>query len=204
MRQGSAQSKGQETNPVMNLLTHTNIHSSSTSEFFVARNMNANELSKRFYKTTFQSQRFQEAIFQLQYSVPCKSISCLLFLRFVRGDMICRYIYATALLFFNTSSVTAFSNALFQETPSQQITAPSKTDGVDIELPDFDELFERIRKISPLANCVIHQQQQGDSNPRRGFAAAESCMLSDVTTAIKEHLRPPSFLPGHLVFIFRY
>ncbi|EEC50447.1 predicted protein [Phaeodactylum tricornutum CCAP 1055/1] len=89
--------------------------------------------------------------------------------------MICRYIYATALLFFNTSSVTAFSNALFQETPSQQITAPSKTDGVDIELPDFDELFERIRKISPLANCVIHQQQQGDSNPRRGFAAAESC-----------------------------
>jgi hypothetical protein len=60
--------------------------------------------------------------------------------------------------------VTAFTNTLFQEVPTLQKKAPSKHDGVDIELPDFDEMFDRIQRVSPLAKQVI------TGSPRRGFA----------------------------------
>jgi len=50
---------------------------------------------------------------------------------------------------------SAFSSTLFQELPTLQKTAPSKHNGVDIELPDFDELFDRIQRVSPLARQAI-------------------------------------------------
>jgi hypothetical protein len=64
-----------------------------------------------------------------------------------------------------------FSSALFQETPTKQITTPSKNNpAVDIELPDFGELFDRIQQVSPLARTVI----AGGTSPRRlGFAAVD-------------------------------
>jgi hypothetical protein len=63
-----------------------------------------------------------------------------------------------------------FSNSLFQEAPRMQRTAPSKKEGVDIELPDFNELFERIQQVSPLARSVI----TGDTvNGQRGFKGVD-------------------------------
>jgi hypothetical protein len=59
--------------------------------------------------------------------------------------------------------VNGFSGALFQEAVLQR-QLPSKTAGIDIELPDFDELFDRIQQISPLA------RQVQSSNTHRGFA----------------------------------
>lgn len=38
--------------------------------------------------------------------------------------------------------------------------APSKSSGVEIELPDFDELFGRIQSVSPLAKIAIEQQER--------------------------------------------
>jgi hypothetical protein len=52
-------------------------------------------------------------------------------------------------------SAEGFSSALFQETPAAQLTFPSKTNGVEIELPNFDELFSRIQDVSPLARAAI-------------------------------------------------
>ena len=53
--------------------------------------------------------------------------------------------------------VDAFTNPMFQTIPSQQVKAPSLQDGVEIELPDFDELFKRIQSVSPLAKVAIAQ-----------------------------------------------
>jgi hypothetical protein len=50
-------------------------------------------------------------------------------------------------------------------------TVPSKTKGVDIELPNFDELFDRIKEVSPLARQVIQQRKEKDVTRRRGLAA---------------------------------
>jgi hypothetical protein len=51
-------------------------------------------------------------------------------------------------------SVFGFSVALFQQVPTLQKTAPS-CEGVDIELPNFDELFEEIKTVSPLAKNLL-------------------------------------------------
>lgn len=51
-----------------------------------------------------------------------------------------------------------------------QRTAPSKTDGVEIELPDFDEFFGRIQAISPLAKLVVEGDGSGVGG---GFAAID-------------------------------
>lgn len=70
-------------------------------------------------------------------------------------------------------SVSAFGNALFQQTPTAQQTFPSKTDGVEIELPDFDELFERVKQVSPLARVAVEGREVDGA---RGFGAVEkSC-----------------------------
>ena len=53
------------------------------------------------------------------------------------------------------TACAAFSSALFHEAPALQKLAPSKYDGIDIELPDFDELFYRIQQVSPLAKKVM-------------------------------------------------
>ena len=64
----------------------------------------------------------------------------------------------------------AFST-LFQEAPTLQKTTPSKKEGVDIELPNFDELFDRIQRVSPLARVVMAQDNMLPD--QRGFAAVD-------------------------------
>ena len=49
------------------------------------------------------------------------------------------------------TAVQGFSSALF----GYETFAPSVHEGVDVELPDFDELFGRIQQVSPLARQVI-------------------------------------------------
>ena len=61
--------------------------------------------------------------------------------------------YQSLLIFiFGTGACTAFAPSLFQ--PAQR-TVPTTTGGHDIELPDFDELFGRIKQVSPLAKKVL-------------------------------------------------
>jgi hypothetical protein len=57
------------------------------------------------------------------------------------------------------SNVSGFSLPMFTEQTAMQRTTPSKTDGVEIELPDFDELFSRIQEVSPLARLAINRDQ---------------------------------------------
>jgi hypothetical protein len=74
---------------------------------------------------------------------------------------------ALAMFLCATSSASAFSSPMFQEVKTMQRTSPSKMEGVEIELPDFDELFGRIQQVSPLARQVI--QGSGETNQERGF-----------------------------------
>ena len=74
------------------------------------------------------------------------------------------------------TAVSAFSSPIFQETAALQRTAPSKTEGVEIELPDFDEFFGRIQAVSPLARLVI---EGGGSGEGGGFAAVDDIGESD-------------------------
>lgn len=64
---------------------------------------------------------------------------------------------------------SAFSLPMFQEQITMQRTAPSKTDGVEIELPDFDELFSRIQQVSPLSQVAISGETE-----KGGFSVAET------------------------------
>lgn len=58
--------------------------------------------------------------------------------------------------------MSAFSAALFPETTSApQQTFPTKDQGEEIELPDFDELFGRIQQISPLARSTLDEDSEG-------------------------------------------
>lgn len=51
-----------------------------------------------------------------------------------------------------------------------QRRAPSETEGVEIELPDFDEMFGRIQAVSPLAKLAIEGGGTGEGG---GFAAVD-------------------------------
>ena len=65
-------------------------------------------------------------------------------------------IFQLLVVAFHLPSTAAFGNALFQKAPSAQQKAPSRTpDRVEIELPDFDELFNRVQQVSPLAKVAI-------------------------------------------------
>jgi hypothetical protein len=83
----------------------------------------------------------------------------------------------------------AFSSTLFQQAPTAQQTFPSKTDGVEIELPDFDELFGRIQQVSPLARVAI---EGGEINGKRGFAAVDkTCKLTiRISRILENYWRP--------------
>lgn len=62
-------------------------------------------------------------------------------------------------LAFATTSVSAFSTALFpQSTTAKQETFPTKDQREEIELPNFDELFGRIQQVSPLARVTLDDQ----------------------------------------------
>lgn len=69
-----------------------------------------------------------------------------------------------------SSRAAAFTSPIFQETASLQRTTPSKTEGVEIELPDFDEFFGRIQAVSPLAKLVMERRGSGEGG---GFAAVD-------------------------------
>ena len=59
------------------------------------------------------------------------------------------------------SVVDAFSSPVFQEVHTLRRHSPSKIEGVEIELPDFEELFARIRQVSPLADKIISGEHTG-------------------------------------------
>lgn len=58
-------------------------------------------------------------------------------------------------------TTNAFTLPMFQEKIAKQKMAPSKTEGVEIELPDFEELFGRIQQVSPLSRLVIEENDVG-------------------------------------------
>lgn len=66
-------------------------------------------------------------------------------------------------------SSSAFSTPVFQESTTLRRTYPSRTDGVQIELPDFDELFYRIGSVSPLARLAM----DGRAMEKGGFAGID-------------------------------
>mmetsp|Transcript_7125 Transcript_7125/g.12595 ORF Transcript_7125/g.12595 Transcript_7125/m.12595 type:complete len:343 (-) Transcript_7125:240-1268(-) len=66
-----------------------------------------------------------------------------------------------------SSGATAFTSPIFQKAATLQRTAPSKTEGVEIELPDFEEMFGRIQAVSPLAKLAIEGGGAGEGG---GFA----------------------------------
>ena len=70
----------------------------------------------------------------------------------------------------SASVSSGFTTSVFQEQAQLQRTAPSKTEGVEIELPDFEEMFSRIQAISPLAKLAI---QGGGTGEGGGFGAID-------------------------------
>lgn len=74
--------------------------------------------------------------------------------------------------------VDAFGSTLFQEQAAQQTKAPAIQPGIEIELPDFDELFSRIQQTSPLAKLAFNGGG-GEVNGKRGLAALESMPASE-------------------------
>jgi hypothetical protein len=81
-----------------------------------------------------------------------------------------------SLIWICLSPAAGFGNALFQKAPTDQQTFESKTpDRVEIELPDFEELFGRVQQVSPLARVAIESNGKG-AGIKRGFeAVSESC-----------------------------
>jgi hypothetical protein len=79
------------------------------------------------------------------------------------------------------TSVNAFSSPVFQEQRIMQKTAPSKLEGVEIELPDFDELFDRIQQVSPLTKSAIEGRTGGfveaDANGKSSPCHDPSCKM---------------------------
>lgn len=79
--------------------------------------------------------------------------------------VIIAFAYMAAIPFNYSNHVSTFASAfsmpMFTQQRAMQRTTPSKTDGVEIELPDFDELFGRIREVSPLAAMAIDGKDGG-------------------------------------------
>jgi hypothetical protein len=77
------------------------------------------------------------------------------------------------------SCAHAFSSALFQETPTMQRKAPSKMEGIEFELPDFEELFQRIQLVSPLARSVITGYSANNERGFKGIVDHCKCFFLD-------------------------
>ena len=75
---------------------------------------------------------------------------------------------AAIAIFFSVTTPTnvlSFTATMWQEAPAmQRRTTPSKTEGVEIELPNFDELFNRIQQVSPLARLAMEGGTGGFAN----------------------------------------
>lgn len=61
----------------------------------------------------------------------------------------------------NVRETLGFAATVFQPTPTLQHKVPSRSDGVDIELPNFDELFSRMKVVSPLLRNVVDRKSGG-------------------------------------------
>jgi hypothetical protein len=85
----------------------------------------------------------------------------------------------TMMVLTHSQCAIAFNSGLFQQAPELQRTTPSKTEGVDIELPDVDALFGRIQQVSPLARAVIQGEHRcQEKNNLKGFSAIDDkCKL---------------------------
>ena len=86
------------------------------------------------------------------------------------------------------TQVSAFT--VFPENNNGMIrSTPSKIPDVQIELPDFDALFDNIREVSPLASMIITQDQSGEYvGGEQGFEIADEkcksstvCIVSDLS-----------------------
>lgn len=62
---------------------------------------------------------------------------------------------------FPHTTVSAFQSPFFNMPASAAAKVPTKTEGVEIEMPNFDELFARIQKLSPLAQLAIESKEGG-------------------------------------------
>lgn len=89
---------------------------------------------------------------------------------------------AVALLSSRVTLVSAFTNPVFQETTSLRRTSPSKKEGVEIEMPDFDELFNRISRVSPLARLAL----EGQAVDKGGLAAVNDRNSKDLKWKVIE------------------
>eukprot|EP00571_Detonula_confervacea_P016688 CAMPEP_0172309792 /NCGR_PEP_ID=MMETSP1058-20130122/10668_1 /TAXON_ID=83371 /ORGANISM="Detonula confervacea, Strain CCMP 353" /LENGTH=343 /DNA_ID=CAMNT_0013022481 /DNA_START=74 /DNA_END=1105 /DNA_ORIENTATION=+ len=87
-----------------------------------------------------------------------------------RGPLAGKCTSLISLLLIASQHAAAFTSPIFQESTALQRTAPSKTEGVEIELPDFDEFFGRVQAISPLARLAI---EGGGSGEGGGFALCD-------------------------------
>lgn len=71
----------------------------------------------------------------------------------------------TLLVIVAASCAHGFICALFQKSPtSMQRKAPSKMEGITFDLPDFEELFERIQQVSPLDLASIMSEALKESS----------------------------------------
>lgn len=71
------------------------------------------------------------------------------------GSVITQFLY-----FLCSKQAAAFSNELFS---TERPPVLSQTEGVYFDLPDFEELFDRVRQISPLARSAL------EGSPVKGF-----------------------------------
>jgi hypothetical protein len=71
---------------------------------------------------------------------------------------------ATFLTITTPLNVLSFTATMWQDAPVKQQMAPSKIEGVEIELPNFDELFNRIQQVSPLARLAMEGGTGGFAN----------------------------------------
>jgi hypothetical protein len=91
-------------------------------------------------------------------------------------------IYTVVFILASTAHVVAYSPAVHSRDVlpmlkewSSGSTNPFNNEGLDIELPDFHKMFEKIQQASPLARSVINGW-----NDLRGFAALDDKRSSDV------------------------
>jgi len=77
-------------------------------------------------------------------------------------------VVTAAFILFVCPFVWSFSSPIFATTKSAtRKVAPSLKPNVNIELPDFDELFGRIQAVSPLARTIVNREKY------LGFEAAD-------------------------------
>ena len=99
----------------------------------------------------------------------------------------CATILLTITFHLNMQGETsAFSVLQDNQATSRQRSVPSSVPNVQIELPDFDVLFDNIRELSPLTNMMISECQNSSVGEyHHGFAVAdEMCKLSAYKFAI--------------------